>query len=115
MYNINRLKREHDTVSKMITLYCQSHHNPPLSQRCPDCQSLAEYAHMRIERCPLRSTLRVGVDKPTCANCQVHCYHPDRRAEIRTVMRYSGPRMLLHHPILAILHLFDGFRKPPLR
>jgi len=26
-------------------------------------------------------------------------------------MRYSGPRMLLHHPVLAVMHLFDG-RKP---
>ena len=27
-------------------------------------------------------------------------------------MRYAGPRMLLTHPILAILHLVDGLRKP---
>lgn len=28
-------------------------------------------------------------------------------------MRHAGPRMLLHHPILTMLHLLDGFRKPP--
>jgi hypothetical protein len=28
------------------------------------------------------------------------------------VMRYAGPRMLLSHPFLALLHLIDGLRKP---
>ncbi|MFL7809890.1 MAG: nitrous oxide-stimulated promoter family protein, partial [Anaerolineae bacterium] len=23
-----------------------------------------------------------------------------------------GPRMLLHHPVLAVLHLLDGFKGP---
>jgi hypothetical protein len=35
------------------------------------------------------------------------------REQIRQVMRYAGPRMLLHHPIHAVLHLLDGIRKPP--
>jgi hypothetical protein len=37
------------------------------------------------------------------------------REQIRQVMRYAGPRMLLHNPILTIRHLLDGrikaFRK----
>lgn len=35
--------------------------------------------------------------------------------EIRRVMRYAGPRMLYTHPILAIWHLWDERRKPPVR
>ena len=35
----------------------------------------------------------------------VHCYQPQMREQIRQVMRYSGPRMLLYHPVLAIWHL----------
>jgi hypothetical protein len=34
------------------------------------------------------------------------------RSKVRKVMRYSGPRMLACHPILAIEHLMDGFRRP---
>ncbi|MBW6466574.1 MAG: nitrous oxide-stimulated promoter family protein [Brevefilum sp.] len=109
MKNKNRLKREQKTVSKMIALYCRSHHDPPPGHLCPDCQSLAEYAHQRIDRCPYE------LKKPTCVKCPIHCYKQDLREEIRTVMRYSGPRMLLHHPILAIYHLVDGFRRPPVR
>jgi hypothetical protein len=29
------------------------------------------------------------------------------KKRIKAVMRYSGPRMMLHHPFLAITHLFD--------
>ena len=29
------------------------------------------------------------------------------RARIRSVMRYSGPRMLFHHPLLAIAHVIE--------
>ena len=29
------------------------------------------------------------------------------REKIRVVMRYSGPRMLFHHPILTIKHMVE--------
>ncbi|HIA83457.1 MAG TPA: hypothetical protein EYO06_01650 [Candidatus Marinimicrobia bacterium] len=28
-------------------------------------------------------------------------------SQIKTVMKYAGPRMLLHHPIMTIRHYFD--------
>jgi hypothetical protein len=31
---------------------------------------------------------------------------------VKKVMRYAGPRMLLHHPVLAMHHVFDGRKKP---
>ena len=42
-----------------------------------------------------------GDDKPTCANCKVHCYSEAMRERVRDVMRYAGPRMLWRHPVLA--------------
>ncbi len=39
-------------------------------------------------------------------------YKPALRTKISKVMRYSGRRMLLHHPILALHHVFDGRKKP---
>jgi hypothetical protein len=35
------------------------------------------------------------------------------REKIRNIMGYSGPRMAYRHPLLALLHFFDGFRKKP--
>ncbi len=37
------------------------------------------------------------------------------REKIRRVMRYAGPRMLLRHPVMALLHMVDGLRKEPSR
>ena len=47
-------------------------------------------------------------NKTFCSNCKVHCYKPDMREQIRRVMRYSGPRMIKTHPILAIRHLIES-------
>ena len=44
-------------------------------------------------------------NKTFCSNCRVHCYKPEMREKIREVMRFSGPRMLLCHPILAVWHV----------
>ncbi len=43
--------------------------------------------------------------KTTCDRCEIHCYTREQLERIREVMRYAGPRMLLHHPIAAIRHL----------
>ena len=103
-----RLRREAKTLTAMVGLYCHGHHSSPRGQLCTDCQALLDYALLRLSKCPFQAS------KPTCAHCPVHCYQPARREQIRTVMRYAGPRMLLHHPVMAILHLLDGVRKPDL-
>ena len=33
------------------------------------------------------------------------------KEKIRLVMRYAGPRMLLHHPIVAIRHVVEMRRE----
>ena len=72
---------------------------------CPVCQELSDYAKLRSHKCPFME------QKTFCANCKVHCYKPEKREQIRQVMRFSGPRMLLHHPILAIWHLICSKRE----
>lgn len=101
----SRLERERQTVSAMIRLYCGAHHRPGRTP-CPDCARLEQYARSRIDRCPF------GADKPVCALCPIHCYRQQEREGIRAVMRWAGPRMLLHHPLLALAHLLDRGRGP---
>ena len=101
-----RLSRELTTVGVMIRLYCHSHHEAgPL---CAECRELLDYAQKRLEKCPFQE------GKTVCAKCPVHCYKPDMRQRVKAVMRYSGPRMLYRHPILAVLHMIDSRRKKPL-
>ena len=100
-----RIRRERRTISVMIQMYCRGHHGRYEDRLCADCRDLLDYALHRIDKCPFCP------DKPTCANCPIHCYKPDRREEVGRVMRYAGPRMLRRHPVLALLHVLDGRRK----
>lgn len=104
---IKRLAREHLTMSKMIGIYCADHHSASDDGICEECRDFLDYAKVRLRKCPY------GEDKPTCANCPVHCYKPVRKAQAKEVMRYAGPRMLLRHPLLTIAHILDGYRKAP--
>ena len=102
----DRLHRESETIEAMISLYCRDTHDGDV-HLCSECAELLAYAQQRLEQCPFADV------KPTCANCRVHCYRADMRERVRTVMRYAGPRMLFHHPLLAIRHLLDSRRKAP--
>jgi hypothetical protein len=97
------LAREKKTVAAMIRLYCRGRHSSQASP-CAECSALLDYALRRIERCSF------GPGKPVCSKCRVHCYQAEQRERIRRVMRWAGPRMLLAHPLLALLHLRDARR-----
>ena len=111
IYNIDimtsRIAREGKTIGVMISFYCRTHHqsNTP----CLECAQLLEYALKALKRCPFQE------DKTTCVKCPVHCYKRDMREKIRTVMRYSGPRMIYRHPMLAVFHIIDSRRKAPIK
>ena len=101
-----RIRRERRTVAAMIRLYCRKKHGTR-GALCDGCQAIHDHAMARLEHCPFQD------GKSTCARCRVHCYRDPQRTRIREIMRFSGPRMLLRHPILAIGHLLDGRRPPP--
>jgi len=100
-----RLQREQKTIDLMIELYCHDQHKNQIGL-CIECQTLKNYAHLRLEKCPYQEK------KTTCATCPTHCYQKSMREKIRVVMRYAGPRMMKYHPGLTIMHLLDGLRKP---
>lgn len=94
-------KRSHEkmVISKMIGIYCKGNkHDRKGKKLCSSCSLLEDYSYKRIEKCPYMET------KTFCSNCKTHCYKADMREKMRTVMRYSGPRLILHHPILLIKH-----------
>lgn len=96
-------RKEIELVSQMIKLYCRRKHGMSASGAvCSDCQKLIDYARSRSERCPFMER------KTFCSNCRVHCYSPEMRKKIREVMRYSGPRMILFHPLTSIWHMLTN-------
>jgi len=99
-------------MAVMLRIYCRDHHGAATADGdglCAECAGLLDYARKRLAGCPF------GADKPTCANCQIHCYGARQREATRVVMRYAGPRMLLSHPLLALAHVVDGKRPVPPR
>jgi len=89
---------EAKTIRRMIEIYCWKKHRRAKGELCSECSSLLEYALERLEHCPF------GENKHTCRRCPVHCYKPSMRSKVKEVMRFSGPRLLLHHPLLWLAH-----------
>jgi hypothetical protein len=71
---------------------------------CEECAELLRYAEKRRAYCPKDP-------KPFCSYCETHCYTADMRERMRDVMRYAGPRSLLHgHAVDGVKHLIEGRR-----
>lgn len=88
-----KLSTELRTLGGMVRLYCRGRHGS--KEPCAECRELLSYAEARLKACPVKP-------KPSCRNCRVHCFSPGMRARIRAVMRYSGPRLALRHPLLTL-------------
>lgn len=101
----NAIAKEKETIGLMIDLYCHDKHDSG-ERLCDNCAGLLQYAHQRLDKCPF------GDEKGVCSQCRVHCYMPEMRQKILQVMRYSGPRMIKTHPILAIKHLWKEKIRP---
>ena len=97
----NKREQEKEIVALMIRIYCKKKHGMKTGL-CTECQALHEYAMLRADKCPFMET------KTFCSNCKVHCYKKDMREKIREVMRFSGPRMIFYHPIMAIRHVIES-------
>ena len=94
-------EREKEILSLMIGIYCKGRHGQGASL-CETCAELDVYAAGRVDRCPFME------QKSFCSNCPAHCYSPVMRERIREVMRYAGPRMVFHHPVMAFRHLLES-------
>ncbi len=92
-------QKEKDLFSLMIRFYCEKYHHTKAHEHlCEECAELEKYAHARVQRCPFIET------KTFCSKCKSHCYNKEMRARVKEVMKSTGPRLLLHHPILVIKH-----------
>lgn len=88
-------------MGQMIRLYCRKKHGGR-DALCAECGELTRYAQSRSDRCPFME------EKTFCSNCRVHCYKPEMRERIREVMRFSGPRMIFYHPVMAVRHVISS-------
>ncbi len=101
----NKIVTEKNTVKVMIAMYCNKHHGTNGYELCMKCKELSSYSLQRLDTCTF------GENKPPCKTCQVHCYRTSYRKLIVEIMKYSGPRMIIKHPLLAIAHFIRSRRK----
>lgn len=97
---MSRIEQEKKVVTAMIHIYCRKKHHSK-NGLCEECTLLNDYAQKRLSHC------RHGENKTFCASCKTQCYAPKYKEQIKVVMRFSGPWMLLYHPILAIKHVLE--------
>lgn len=103
MIEKKRIQQQKKDVEAMIRIYCSKKHNSK-EELCSECRELMNYAAMRLENC------KFGDNKPTCGKCKIHCYRKDMKEKMIEIMKYSGPRMLIHNPVIAFRHLIDGLK-----
>jgi hypothetical protein len=71
---------------------------------CAECADHIRYAEKRRAFCPKDP-------KPFCAHCDTHCYRPEEAEWQRQMMRYAGPRSMLHgYAIPGIKHALEARR-----
>jgi hypothetical protein len=91
---------EAKTLDTMLEIYCHDKHGSQSGELCAECAGLSQYARQRIEKC------FYGDMKPVCSKCRKHCYKKDMREAIKEIMRYSGPKMLWHSPLLSLRYFY---------
>ena len=98
-------KAEKDTkvLEKFIQVYCETKHSTREKAGhiglCDECRGTLDYASHRREVCPLDP-------KPTCKNCEIHCYEPGHRQKIKDIMRHSGMHLILRGRLDWLVHYF---------
>ncbi|MFT4452031.1 nitrous oxide-stimulated promoter family protein [Parvimonas sp. G1425] len=95
--------REKKVITEMVKLYCKKNHKN--DKLCDECRDVLNYSLNRIDNCKYMDT------KTFCSNCKKPCYSPKMKEKIKQIMKFSGPRMLFHHPLLVIYHIISGFKK----
>ena len=95
---MGRIEREKKTIALMIDIYCQRKHGNKKGELCDECKELLEYAHKRLSFC------KFGENKSTCSRCPIHCYKKDMKEKVKDVMKFSGPRLIVHNPIKLFRH-----------
>lgn len=88
---MNKLEKDLKILLKFIETNCKCNHENQLTviienntlQLCQECLELSNYAVKRRKNCPKNP-------KPSCKNCDTHCYAAKYRNKIKKVMKFSG-------------------------
>ena len=98
-----KVEKDIKVLEKFIQVYCDTKHADSHKTEynslslCKECHEILNYSINRRELCALDP-------KPTCKNCEIHCYKPGQRQRIREIMRYSGMYLIKRGRLDLLLH-----------
>ncbi|MDO5028056.1 MAG: nitrous oxide-stimulated promoter family protein [Bacillota bacterium] len=90
-----KIEKKKEILRLMVEIYKKAH-----PDQAEDLLALETYAIDKMTNCPNKNKNIV------CKSCTIHCYQKEQRQQIKKIMRFSGPRMLVLHPILTIEYFF---------
>jgi len=115
-----KVRKDTKTLADFVAIYCRANHagrerGPARTEAamlgvygsrspvlCDECEAHLAYGEKRRAFCPKDP-------KPFCAHCDVHCYRSSESEWQRQMMRFSGPRSMLHgHAIDGIRHALEA-------
>ena len=100
-----KVEKDIRILEKFIQVYCDTKHKDFEKtivnnlDLCEECFETLNYSILRREFCSLNP-------KPSCKNCDIHCYKPDQRQKIKNIMRYSGMHMIKRGRLDWLIHYF---------
>ena len=101
----SKVEKDIKVLQNFIQIYCDTEHKTREKtdknemSLCQECWGTFNYATHRREVCPLDP-------KPTCKNCEIHCYLPEQRAKIKEIMRVSGMTLIKRGRLDLLIHYF---------
>ena len=100
-----KVEKDIRILEKFIQVYCDTKHKDSEKitmnnlDLCEECLETLNYSIQRREICSLDP-------KPTCKNCEIHCYKTDQRQKIKDIMRHSGMHMIKRGRLDWLIHYF---------
>ncbi len=99
----SKVEKDIKVLEKFIQVYCETKHStrekPGNRGLCEECRGTLDYAIHKREVCSFDP-------KPTCKNCEIHCYEPGHRQKIKDIMRHSGMHLILRGRLDWLVHYF---------
>ena len=101
----SKVDKDIQVLKEFIQIYCDTKHRDrekTLENKvslCDECHDTLNYSSMRRENCPLDP-------KPTCKNCEIHCYRTEYRQRIKEIMRHSGMALIKRGRLDLVFHYF---------
>lgn len=95
----SKVEKDIKVLENFIGVFCESKHKDreKADRLCSECLEVLEYSKFRREVCPLDP-------KPSCKNCEIHCYEHEKRQKIREIMRFSGMHLIKRGRLDLLLH-----------